>query len=113
MRFTLSFLEFPLLVFFAEKAYQYLQINEDDTGVPSHLKNAKKTFCTMITRINNSSQTIGKDGKVILRNPSHVSSKGTFQSGCNNGMAVFRSFHRFTVSLIDKDFISLVFDELQ
>lgn len=56
----------------SEKAHQYLQMNEDDTGIPLHLKNAKKTFCTMITRINNSSQTIGKDGKVVINRYAYI-----------------------------------------
>ena len=49
----------------AEKAQQYL-VAEGDDGVnqPEYLRKARKSFCTIITRINNSSNTIGKDGKV-------------------------------------------------
>ena len=49
-----------------EKGQQYLTSVEEDSDQPDHVKRARKTFCTVITRINNASQSIGKDGKVIL-----------------------------------------------
>ncbi|XP_073241179.1 DENN domain-containing protein 5B-like [Porites lutea] len=46
-----------------EKGQQYLTSVEEDSDQPDHVKRARKTFCTVITRINNASQSIGKDGK--------------------------------------------------
>lgn len=49
-----------------EKGQQYLSSVEEDSDQAEHMKRARKTFCTVITRINNASHTIGKDGKVCL-----------------------------------------------
>ena len=49
-----------------EKGQQYLSSVEEDSDQAEHVKRARKTFCTVITRINNASHTIGKDGKVCL-----------------------------------------------
>lgn len=46
-----------------EKGHQYLSSVEEDLDQAEHLKRARKTYCTVITRINNASHTIGKDGK--------------------------------------------------
>ena len=53
--------------FFVEKAQQYLSSEEDDFNKSSRIRKARKTFCTMVTRINNASHTIGKDGKVSVK----------------------------------------------
>lgn len=54
----------PFLV--TEKGHQYLSSVEEDSDQAEHLKRARKTYCTVITRINNASHTIGKDGKVRM-----------------------------------------------
>ncbi|XP_068745412.1 DENN domain-containing protein 5B-like isoform X1 [Montipora capricornis] len=46
-----------------EKGQQYLSSVEEDFNQAEHVKRARKTFCTVVTRINNASHTIGKDGK--------------------------------------------------
>ena len=48
----------------AEKGQQYLSSVGEDLDPSDNLKRARKTFCTVVTRINNASHTIGKDGKV-------------------------------------------------
>lgn len=50
----------------AEKGQQYLSSVEEDSTQAEHMRRARRTFCTVITRINNASHTIGKDGKVCL-----------------------------------------------
>lgn len=50
----------------AEKGQQYLSSVEEDSTQAEHMRRARRTFCTVITRINNASHTIGKDGKVRL-----------------------------------------------
>ena len=55
---------FLVLSHFTEKAQQFIVVDDSEMVLPSHLKGAQKTLSTMITRINNSSQTIGKDEKV-------------------------------------------------
>ena len=49
---------------FVEKGQQYLSSEEENSDQPDHVKRARRTFCTVISRINNASHTIGKDGKV-------------------------------------------------
>lgn len=46
-----------------EKGQQYLSSVGEDLDPSDNLKRARKTFCTVVTRINNASHTIGKDGK--------------------------------------------------
>ena len=53
-------MNFPI----AEKGQQYLSSVGEDLDPSDNLKRARKTFCTVVTRINNASHTIGKDGKV-------------------------------------------------
>ena len=50
----------------AEKGQQYLSSVEEDSTQVDHMRRARRTFCTVVTRINNASHTIGKDGKVCL-----------------------------------------------
>ena len=49
-----------------EKGQQYLSSVEEDSTEVDHMRRARRTFCTVVTRINNASHTIGKDGKVCL-----------------------------------------------
>ncbi|XP_078359146.1 DENN domain-containing protein 5B-like isoform X2 [Oculina patagonica] len=46
-----------------EKGQQYLSSVEEESSQADHVRRARRTFCTVITRINNASHTIGKDGK--------------------------------------------------
>lgn len=59
------FFFFPSLMF-TEKGQQYLSSAEEDSDQADPMKRPRRTYCSVITRINNASHTIGKDGKVRL-----------------------------------------------
>lgn len=48
---------------FTEKGQQYLSSAEEDSDQADPMKRPRRTYCSVITRINNASHTIGKDGK--------------------------------------------------
>ena len=54
----------PLLSIHLDKVHQQF-VADGNTYSSEDLRGAKRSFCAAITRINNASQTIGKDGKVL------------------------------------------------